>query len=107
MTAPNHPRSAPLTFSANGDNTVIAAVAGNALVVWKIALTTHAAVTITFASGAGTASPLGIYEFTTAGSLVLDGPEGFDLFRTAIGALFNMNLSGAVAVNGTVWYTYS
>jgi len=106
MTAPNHPRTAPLGFAASGDNTAIAAVTGQALVIWKIALTTHAAVTVTFASGAGTGTPLGVYEFTTAGSLVLDGPEGFELYRTAIGALFNMSLSGAVQVNGTVWYTY-
>lgn len=105
MTAPNHPKVAPLGFAASGDNAVVAAATGRAVVVWKVALTTHAAVTITFASAAGTGTPLGVFEFVAAGSMVLDGPEGFELFRTASGALLNMSLGGAVQINGLIWYT--
>ena len=105
MTAPNHPKTATLSFASSGDNTVVAASTGKAIVVWKIALTTHAAVTITFASDTGTGTTLGVFEFTGAGAMVLDGPEGFELYRTVAGKLFNMSLSGAVQINGTCWYT--
>lgn len=106
MTAPNHPTRANLTFNANGDNTIVAATAGLAIVVWKISFTIDAAGTIQFASGAGTGTPLsGAYKFTGAGSMVLDGPEGFELFRTTAGALLNAATNSTANVGGNIWYT--
>lgn len=106
MTAPNTPKAIAITFSSSGDNTLVAASTGNPITVWKIAFTVHAAVNVVFYSGASPTTPLsGIYEFTSAGSMVLDGPEGFPLFRTVIGSAFVANLSGAVACGGNLWYT--
>lgn len=108
MTAPNHPKVSALTFSTNGDNTIVAAVTGQAIVVWKIAFTIDAAATITFYSGASPTTPLsGGFKFTGAGAMVLDGPEGFELFRTASAALLNANLSAGVNVGGLLWYSYA
>lgn len=107
MTAPNKPKSKALTFNASGDNTLIAAPgAGLAIVVWKIWFTTAAAVNVTFYNGASPTTPLsGAAVFPAAGSLALDGPEGFELYRMAANTAFVVNLSGAVALGGTVWYT--
>lgn len=106
MTAPNHPKTAVLTFSTGADNTIVAASAGKAIVVWKIAFTIDAAATLTFYSGASPTTPLsGGFKFTAAGSMVLDGPEGFELFRTLAGDLLTAKLSAGVNVGGLIWYT--
>lgn len=106
MSAPNHPKSAILTFSTGSDNTLVAAVTGVAIVVWKIAFTIDAAATLTFYSGASPTTPLsGAYKFTAAGSMVIDGPEGFELWRTAAGAALVGKLSAGVNVGGNLWYT--
>lgn len=106
MTAPNNVKTAVLAFTAAGDNTIIAAVAGSPIVVWKIAFTTHAAETIAFFdSASANLLALGSFEFTAAGSLVLDGPEGFPLFRTTIGNALIANLATGVAIKGIVWYS--
>ena len=106
MTAPNHPKTATLAFSTGSDNTLVAASTGKAIVVWKIAFTIDAAATLTFYSGASPTTPLsGGFKFTGAGAMVLDGPEGFELFRTAASALLNGNLSAGVNVGGILWYT--
>ena len=106
MTAPNHPKTGVLTFSTGSDNTLIAAATGRAIVVWKIAFTIDAAATLTFYSGASPTTPLsGAFKFTAAGSMVLDGPEHFELFRTAAGAALIATLSAGVNVGGNLWYT--
>lgn len=107
MTAPNHPIRANLTFSTSpADNTLVAASTGLAIVVWKISYTIDAAATITFYSGASPTTPLsGGYKFTAAGSMVLDGPEGFELWRTAAGSALIATLSAGVNVGGNIWYT--
>jgi hypothetical protein len=106
MTAPNNPTRASLTFSTGSDNTLVAAVIGRAIIVWKIAFTIDAAATLTFYSGASPTTPLsGGFKFASAGSMVLDGPEGFELFRTAAGAALVGNLTAGVNVGGIIWYT--
>ena len=106
MTAPNNVKVAALSFNSNGDNTAIAAVAGSPIVVWKVAFTTAAAVNVTFYDGASPTTPLsGALVFSAAGSMVLDGPEGFPLFRTTLGNALVMNLSGGVAIGGVIWYS--
>lgn len=106
MTAPNNPKVAALTFSTNGDNTLIAAPGtGISIVVWKIAFTVDAAATITFYSGASPTTPLsGGYKFTAAGSMVLDAPEGFELMRCASATALVAKLSAGVNVGGQIWY---
>lgn len=105
MTAPNNVKTSVLAFTAAGDNTIIAAVAGAPLVIWKVAFTTHAAEIVAFYDGASPTTPLGSFEFTAAGSLVLDGPEGFPLFRTTIGNALIANLATGVAIKGICWYS--
>jgi hypothetical protein len=107
MTAPNNPKVANLAFSTSpADNTLVAAVTGQEVVVWKISFTIDAAAVITFYDGASTTTPLsGGYKFTGAGSMVLDGPEGFPLWRTARGNALIATLSAGVNVGGNIWYT--
>lgn len=104
MTAPNNTKVAVLGFTAAGDNTVVAAVAGSPIVVWAIFLTTHAAETVAFYDGASPTTPLGTYEFTAAGTMALDN-QNFPLFRTTIGNALIANLTTGVAIKGNLYYS--
>lgn len=95
--------SGVLNFSASGDNTAVAAVAGHSIIVWKMLFTTAAAVNVTFKDGAAT---------TLSGALIFGGNgsvffayDGSPYYSTSIGNAFVINLSGAVGIAGTVYYT--
>jgi hypothetical protein len=97
-------KTAVLNFSASGDNAAIAAVSGQIISVYKIWFTVAGAVNVTYYNGlAGTA---------LSGAIVLSGSgssqtlyyDGSPHFVTSPGLAFNMNLSGAVALTGMVYY---
>jgi hypothetical protein len=105
VTAPNQLKQANVSFSSNGDNTVIAASTGNALHVWKISLTIPAAQTLLMKDGASTT--LATYTFAAAGAMAEETAGTFPLFRTLPGNAFIINLSSGVAIVGSVWYSLS
>lgn len=94
--------------ASSGDNTVIAAVSGKKIRVLSYTLVPTADVTVRFESGAaGTA---------LTGQMVLFQEDGvvtqnlsvncgsYGCFETAAGALLNLELSGAVSVDGHITY---
>src|ERR1700761_6329911 len=87
--------------SAGGDISVIAAVAGANIRIYKIYATIGGATSITFKNmQGGTTGPL---VFGAAGSLFLDLDTN-PLVTAAVNTAFIINSSGAVQVSGFVLY---
>src|SRR5256885_924688 len=97
-------KTAALSFSSSGDNTAIAASVGNIIMVWKIWFTVAGAVNVTYKDGAST---------NLSGATVLTGNgasqtlyyDGSPHWVTSPGNAFIINLSGAVALTGQIYYT--
>lgn len=102
-------KTAAVSISTIGDNTVIAAVAGKLITVVGMLLVNGAATanSVTVKDGANLLSgamPLGI---PPAPPFLLpdNGPGGFDWFQTTNGTnSFILNLSAATQVSGVIWY---
>lgn len=94
--------SAVINASASGDNTIIAAVTGRAINVWKLLFTTAAAVNVTMKAGAST-SLSGALVFSGNGSIFF-AYDGSPYYYVPPGTAFIINLSGAVGIAGTVYY---
>lgn len=91
-----------LSFASSGDNTIISGIAGDIIVITKLALGVSASDSVTAElwngpSASGTA--IGTYYL---GSMVLDLEENPILIAT--GKSFVINLSSAVTVSGSVAY---
>jgi hypothetical protein len=102
-------KSAAISVNASGDNLVVAAVTGSSIRVHGILFTAHAAVNVTFFSGAqatGTAFS-GAEELTAVGSSVFLPPQDEPYFSTIISDAFNIYTSSGVQLSGTIWYTVS
>lgn len=97
-------KTAAITGTGTGDNTIVAAVTGRPIKVWKIFFTAAGAVNVTFKDGAST-SISGAVQLTAAGSSFSLGYDGAPWFTTSTGNAFIINESGAVALSGTVYYT--
>lgn len=86
-----------------GDNTLVAAVAGRRIVVTGCFLVCAGAVTVRFESGTGGTALTGQIQLTANDGWVLPhNPDGH--FETAINTLLNLELSGAVSVDGELTY---
>jgi hypothetical protein len=103
--------SAIVSTNTSGDNSIVSAVSGYAIRVIGYVLTAANAVNVTWKSdtGGGAVALTGAlqFTFTTTGSvapLVVpeSQPGGRGWFQTAPGKALNLNLSGAVQVNGHV-----
>ena len=96
-------RRAAIDVAVSGDNTLIAAVTGRALRVVSCFLVAAGAVNVRFESGAGGTALTGQMNLAINGVLVLPlNEDGW--FETASGALLNLELSGAVSVDGALSY---
>lgn len=94
---------AAIDVAASGDNTLVAAVTGKKLRVLSLALVAAGAVVARLESGAGGTALTGQMTLGANGILVLPfNPEGW--FETAAGALLNLELGGAVSVDGSLSY---
>lgn len=98
-------KRAAIDGATNGDNTLVAAVAGKKIRVLALfAIMTGTSVTIRFESGAGGTALTGQMTPTQGGGFVLPYcPVGW--FETTAGALLNMELGGAQSVDGVLVYT--
>lgn len=86
-----------------GDNTIVAAVTGKKLRVLALFVIAAASVTARFESGASGTALTGQMVLAANGGFSLPfNPEGW--FETAANALLNLELSGAVSVDGAVTY---
>jgi hypothetical protein len=96
---------ADVNCASSGDNTLIAARSDRKIYIWKLWLVANGSVNVKFRSGTtdlnGFAIPL-----TSQGSNLTFAFDGEPYWTTDLGALFAINLSGAVQVTGRIYYTY-
>lgn len=89
--------------ASSGDNTLITAVTGKKIRVLSYVIVTADAVNVRFESGAGGTALTGVMTFAAnSGAAMNCFPAG--CFETAAGALLNLELSGAVSVDGHLTY---
>lgn len=97
------PKFAAISASSSGNNTLVAAVASKKIRVLALWLTSNGAVNVKFQSGASGTDLTGLgYEAANTGIVLPFSPVGW--FETASNTLLNANLSGAVAVGGSLVY---
>ena len=91
--------------AASGDNTLVAAQgSGNIILVHQVVLVAASAVTVRFESGAGGTALTGQMQLAANSGFVLPfSPTGW--FKTASNTLLNLELSGAVSVDGNLQYS--
>lgn len=93
---------APISVSASGDTTVVAATAGSKIRVIKYSLVCAGAVVVTWKSSiAGAIS--GPMSFLANGG-ISDAAEIAGIMQTAVGEALVLNLNGNVSVGGTLAY---
>lgn len=98
--------SVTVNASTNGNNTLIAGVAGKTIRVFKVALVFSAGGTVIFQDGNSTTltGPMVLY---TGATIVLDMDVTNPWFLTSTGNGFVINLASGAAVGGVVYYTQS
>ena len=98
------PKFAKVDAAGNGDNEIVAAVAGKKIRVLAGSLTmTGTLVTIRFESGAGGTALTGQMQPLAGHTIPIPFcPVGH--FETAVGAALNMELGGAQSVDGWIVY---
>jgi hypothetical protein len=90
--------------AVSGDNTLLAAVSGQRIIVHQVFLVAAGAVNVRFESGTGGTALTGQMNFAANGGIVLPfNKEGW--FETAAGALLNLELNGAVSVDDALKYS--
>ena len=97
------PKFAAIAASSSGNNTIVAAVNPRKIRVLAVQLVANGAVNAKWQSGAGGTDLTGLAYLAANGGYVLPfNPLGW--FETASNTLLNLNLSGAVAVGGSIVY---
>jgi hypothetical protein len=99
----NQVKTAAISFTTTGDNTIIAAVAGKLITVISLLLVSTGTTNITIKDGANLLS--GAMPLAAGIPLILSPDATLDYFATTSGTNnFVLNQSGAVQISGTVWY---
>lgn len=97
------PKFAVIDAAGSGDNTIVAAVSSKKIRVLSLFLIASGAVTARFESGASGTALTGQMNVAANGGFVLPfNPAGW--FETAVTTLLNLELSGAVSVDGSLSY---
>lgn len=97
------PKFAVINVAGSGNNTIITAVTGKKIRVLQYTFVCGAAVNVRWEGGAGGTALTGIMEFAAnSGISVPYSPVGH--FETAVTTLLNLELSGAVNVDGHITY---
>lgn len=97
------PKFVAIAASSSGNNTILAAVTGKHIRVLALYLVANGSVNAKWQSGAGGTDLTGLaYLIANSGMVLPFNPVGW--FQTAVNTLLNLNLSGAVAVGGTLVY---
>jgi hypothetical protein len=97
--------SVSINAAANGNNTLIAAVGGQTIRVFKMFMVAAANVDVILRDGAAT-DLTGVMSLSKYGSVTLD-LDGEPWFITAAGNAFVINLSAATQMSGRIYYTQS
>lgn len=97
------PKFAAINVASSGNNTILAAVTDKKIRVLQVMLMAGGTVNVRFESGADGTALSGIMELTAQTGFVLPySPVGW--FETAASTLLNLELSGAVNVDGLFVY---
>lgn len=97
------PKFAAIDAASSGDNTLVAAVVGKKIRVLSLFLVAAGTVTTRFEDGAGGTALTGQMNVTTNSGFSLPfNPVGW--FETSANTLLNLELSGAVSVDGCLTY---
>ena len=98
------PQFAPITASASGVTTIVAAVASKKIRILGAVIVCTTAVTVKFQSHTTTATATGAFPFgANGGAAIPFSPVGW--FETVAGEALDINLGSAVAVGGQLIYT--
>jgi hypothetical protein len=97
-------KRAVINHADSGDNTIVAAVTGKKIRVLSMWFSVAGAVNTRFESGAGGTALTGVQEWGAKGDgqVLPFNPLGW--FETAAATLLNLELSGAVSVDGAIQY---
>lgn len=96
-------KRAVIDNASSGDNEIVAAVTGKKIRVLSGFIESGGAVTVRFESGAGGTALTGQMSLAANQNMVLPyNPLGW--FETVAGAALNMELGGAVSVDGAIQY---
>lgn len=94
---------AVIDAASSGDNTIVSAVTAKKIRVLSLFLIADGTVTTRFESGASGTALTGQMSLTAQAGYALGfNPGGW--FETAAGSLLNLELSGAVSVDGSLSY---
>ena len=97
------PKFAAIAASSSGNNTIVAAVTAKKLRVVAAQLIANGTVNAKWQSGAGGTDLTGLaYCVANTGYVLPFNPAGW--FETASNTLLNLNLSGSIAVGGSITY---
>lgn len=97
------PKYAAIDAASSGDNTLVAAVAGKKIRVVSVFIVAAGSVNVRFEDGAAGTALTGQMNLTTNSGFTLPfNPVGW--FETSINTLLNLELSGAVSVDGCLTY---
>lgn len=97
------PEFAIIDAATSGDNTIVAAVTSKKIRVLSLFLVAAGTVNVRFESGAGGTALSGQMNLIANTGFVLPyNPAGW--FETAVNTLLNIELSGAVSVDGSLTY---
>lgn len=96
-------KRAAIDAATSGDNTLVAAIASTKVRVLSVFLVAAGAVNVRFESAASGSALSGQMNLAANGGFVLPfNPAGW--FETVAGELLNLELSGAVSVDGSLTY---
>jgi hypothetical protein len=94
----------PVSFASASSNTVIAAVAGEIIRVYRVLLVANAAANLTFQDGSTALS--GAMALAANSPVVLPNC-GIPWYQTSPGNAFNILSSTGAQISGTLWYLQS
>lgn len=90
--------------ATSGNNTIVAAVTGKKIRVLGYVLVAGGAVNARFESDADGTALTGVMTLAAAGDVIAPGYNPSGHFETVAGELLNLELSGAVSVDGHLTY---
>lgn len=99
-----NPKRAVIDNATSNNNTLVAAVTGKRIRVLSLVLVATAAVLVRFEGGADGTALTGQMSLAGAGDGFVLGFNPAGWFETAASTLLNMELSGAVSVDGCLTY---
>lgn len=95
---------ASISAASSGDNTLVSATAAQTARIFRIVLVASGAVSIKFKTGSTDLT--GAMSLVSGGAIVLD-MQSDPWFVTGTNEAFIANLSAAVQISGSIWYTKS